>query len=206
MSQIESVGKLPVWQSVLVGVLGLGLLSVGFYFSYYEEAAQSLERVKVRLAAEKTELKRVEEQLANFQERLKKAQEDEARIQELLQQLPRTRATVDHLMKDFQRQARLVGLDLKSWEPGGEAQLDYYAKQPVSIVATGTWHQAAEFFRRVSELKQYVNIEEVQMKSQPKDGNKRNLSMQFRMAAFRVLDDPNAALPPPAEAAPGGAG
>lgn len=199
-SPLSSFGKAPIWQIAIAGVLSAGLVSAAWYFLYYEEAAQNLENAKVQLDAANAEKARMEKELENYEQRRMKIAEQEAEMAELIRSIPSTEATVDHLMKPFQRQARLVGFEIDSWAPGAEQRFDYYAKTPVEIHASGTWHEAAEFFRKVSEMEQVVNIEEVRMNvdnSARGEGETAvHLRIDFSAASFRFLPQATAVAAP----------
>ena len=220
-SPLTNIGRAPVWQVLAGGVLLCGVVAASWYFLYYEEAAQQLELAKTQHAAAETELKRVQTEFENFEQRRRELAEKEAQIAAELEELPSTEATVDHLMKPFQRQARLVGLELESWAPGAEQRFDYYSKTPIEIHASGTWHQTAEFFRKISEMPQKVGVEELRLQLVGgKEGQPRDLlRVDFTAASFRFLTDASlgqtgptsrrtgaeAAEGAPAEGAPAGA-
>jgi Tfp pilus assembly protein PilO len=93
-------------------------------------------------------------------------------------------------MRKFQQQGRLVGVSIENWTPSGEQKLDFYAKMPVDITAQGTWLQFGEFFRRISEMEQIVNIEGVGMKTESsKDDASLTLTVRFMASTFRFLDE-----------------
>lgn len=187
---LDALTNLPPWQMGIVFVLGSGLLGAGWHVLYYEDAVNARKSAESGLAKAKDELSKMDEKLANFEQEMAQAAEDEKEIEAAKSVLPLTDATIDHLMREFQQQARLVGLNLDRWSPGGEKKLDFYAKMPVEIEATGTWHQAGEFFRRVSELQQIVTIEDVKFKSGKElEGSHRRLEMEFTASTFRFLAD-----------------
>lgn len=187
---LDAITNLPPWQMGLVFVLGSGLLGAGWYTVYYEDAVNERTAAESGLAKAQAELATMDEKLANFEQEMAQAAEDEKEIEAAKSVLPLTDATIDHLMREFQQQARLVGLSMERWSPGGEKKLDFYAKMPVQIEATGTWHQAGEFFRRVSELQQIVTIEDVKFKnSKTLEGSHRLLEVDFTASTFRFLAD-----------------
>jgi type IV pilus assembly protein PilO len=172
-------------------VVGSGLLGAGWYSLYYSDAVADTEAAENGLAKAKTELTTMEEKLANFETEMEQAAAAEKEIEAAKSILPMSDATVDHLMRKVSQQTRLVGLKVEKWSPTGEKRLDFYAKLPVKIEATGTWHQAGEFFRRVGELQQIVNIEEVKLKAGKDSGESvhRSLEIDFVASTFRFLGE-----------------
>ena len=94
-------------------------------------------------------------------------------------------------MSTFQREARGVGLAIEAWTPQGEQFHDFYAKIPVEVTALGSWHEVGEFFRRVAEMKQIVNIEDVQMKlgKEFDDTGFPQIEVDFTASTFRLLTE-----------------
>src|SRR5688572_1495059 len=164
-SILESFDKLPTWQRILVFVLGLSAIGTVWYLMYYRDAVARHASANAALQKAKSELRDVEEKKKNFMERQRKQAEVEAELKKKMEVLPMSIASVDNLMQTFQQQARLVGLTVESWVPSAEEREDYYARLPVSVKATGTWSQAGEFFRRVSELDRIVSVDNIKLKS-----------------------------------------
>ena len=200
-SQLSSIGQLPVWQAAAGSIVLAGLLTAGWYTGYYEEAAKNLDSAKTKLQAAEDELGRMQKKLENYEQEMRELAEAEEEIQQIIRNLPKGVEAVDHLMKPFQQQARLVGFEVQSWAPGGEQKFDYYAKTPIEIHAEGSWHQAAEFFRKISEMDQVVNVEEVRMNvvgratqtAEEIANAEVRLKVDFTVATFRFLEIAQAA-------------
>jgi type IV pilus assembly protein PilO len=95
------------------------------------------------------------------------------------------------LMGTFQREAQGVGLELERWIPQPEQREDTYSKIPVEVTAIGTWHEIGEFFRRVSEMKQVVNVEGISMKLDREFDTTGfpQLKIDFTASTFRLLTE-----------------
>ncbi len=193
-SPVESIVKLPAWQRLVAWATVAILLGVGWYFLWFADAVQARKGAEVALAKADADLATMQQKLENFEEEQRKAAEMEQEIRKLMEELPTSAATVDNLMQTFQQQARMVGLNVESWTPGGEQTLDFYAKLPVDLQAEGDWHAVGEFMRRVSEFKKIVSVEDLTLalESGPagnaSDGHP-NLTVSFRAATYRFLTD-----------------
>jgi len=188
--RFEILTKTPPWQLAVGWVAVAALLGAGWYFIYYSDAVEQRQNAETSLANSKAELAQVQKKFENFEQEMAKAEDMERQIEEKKRQLPLSAATIDHLMRKFQQQGRLVGVDVANWRPGSEERRDFYAKMPVEVSATGTWHQFGEFFRRVSEMEQIVNIEEVTMlenRSNDEESAKM-LEVTFTASTFRFLE------------------
>lgn len=200
--QLSHIGRLAIWKAAAVCVVIVGVGGAFWYTTYYEEASKNLQSAKTKLSAAETELDRMQKKLENYEQEMRELAEAEEEIQRIMRELPKGIEAVDHLMKPFQQQARLVGFDVRSWAPGGEQKFDYYAKTPIEIHARGSWHQTAEFFRKIAEMNQVVNIEEVRMSAERakqddgEGGGEVRLKVDFTVATFRFLELASAAAGP----------
>ena len=58
---------------------------------------------------------------------------------------------------------RDAGLDFLLFQPKPETAMEFYAEIPVDITVSGTYHQVAVFFDKVSNLPRIVNIRNIKM-------------------------------------------
>lgn len=188
-SQLDKLAEVPAWQLALGWLVGAGLIVVGWYFLYYAEAQTANGAAKAALDKARLDIGAAEERLANYEKRVKEQAEKDKELKKMLEVVPVDSATIDHLMGTFQREAQGVGLELSRWIPQPEERFDTYAKIPVEVTAIGTWHEMGEFFRRVSEMKQVVNVEAVEMKYE-RNFDKSGfplLEIDFVASTFRLL-------------------
>ena len=188
-SQLDAIRKLPPSRLAIVWVVGALLLGVGWYYLFYADAVAARESAERAVADAKKELAEIEAKERSFKEDLYAVTQAEKEIEAAKAVLPLNDATVDHLMRKFQHEARLVGLTIDRWTPAAEQKLDFYAKLPVEIKAEATWHQAAEFFRRVSALTQIVNVENLSLDGAKGSGERPTLNVKFQASTFRFLTD-----------------
>jgi type IV pilus assembly protein PilO len=192
-SPIDTLANLPPWQRAVLWVVVGILIAVAWYFVWYSDAVVERDQAHAGLQKAEAELAEMEKKLENFEEEQRKAAEMEQQIRELMEELPMSPAVVDNLMQTFQQQARSVGLTVESWTPGGEEKLDYYAKMPVKVRASGTWHEVGEFFRRVTELRKIVSVENLKLKTRTEQGDGVDghaiLDVEFDASTYRFLTD-----------------
>ena len=189
-SQLDDLATRPKWQLAIIWALISGLIGVGWYYMYFEDAIKDNEQAAADVKKQSAELARMKERLANFEQEMAQAKAMEQELEEKKRKLPLSSATIDHLMRKFQQQGRLVGVSIENWTPSPEQKLDFYAKMPVDITARGSWLQFGEFFRRVSEMEQIVNIEGVGMElDKTADEDRIVLDVRFMASTFRFLDE-----------------
>lgn len=189
-SQLDVIRKLPPSRMAAVWVIGAIVLGVGWYFLFYADAVAAREAGERAVDKAKKELAEIEAKERSFKEDLYAVTQAEKEIEAAKAVLPLNDATIDHLMRTFQHEARLVGLTIERWTPGPEQKQDFYAKLPVEIKAEASWHQASEFFRRVSALTQIVNVENLSFDAGKKStGERPVLDVKFQASTFRFLTD-----------------
>jgi type IV pilus assembly protein PilO len=202
MADFEFIERLPIWQRLVVFAVLAGLVTAGWYFVFYEDAANNYASAQRSLEQQREELARVKKAKEDFLERRRKQAELEAALNKQIEILPMSASTVDNLMQTFQQQARLVGLTVESWTPKPEEKQDFYARLPIEVRATGSWPQAGEFFRRVHELDRIVSVDNLELKLKGKsEGREQGLSpdleLSFEAATYRFLSDEERAAAKP---------
>jgi len=194
---LSAFEKLPAWQRAAAFFVGLLVLGTAWYFLFYRDAVAERESAQAALDKAELELSALEAKKQNFLERQRKQAELEAALQSKIEVLPMSIASVDNLMQTFQQQARLVGMTVESWSPGGEIKEDYVARLPVQVRAVGSWAQVGEFFRRVSELDRIVSVDKITLakstrtQAQRKDDPNApvDLAVTFEAATYRFLSE-----------------
>jgi type IV pilus assembly protein PilO len=190
-STLDQLEKYPAWQLILAWVLGGALVVGGWYFLYFSDALAAKAQGEVARTKAETDLAAAKDNLSNYEQRVKEQAERDKDLKRQLEVVPVDSSTIDHLMSTFQREARGVGLAIEKWSPQSEQRFDFYAKIPVEVTAVGTWHEIGEFFRRVAEMKQIVNVEAVKMKlgKDFEDNGFPLLQVDFVASTFRLLTD-----------------
>ena len=199
MAALDSFERFPIWQRILVFLLVSAGILAGWWFLYYEEAVAGRASAKAALEKAGDEVERLTAEKQKFMQRQEQTGALEKELEDSMAVLPMSTAAVDNLMQTFQQQARLVGLTVEAWTPEAEEKLDYYARLPVKVKASGTWSQVGEFFRRVSELDRPVSVEGVKLTA--RDADKRRteegaataepttLDIEFEVTTYRFLPD-----------------
>lgn len=189
----DALGKLPVWQRILAWILGAGILLGLWYFVFYEDAQSQHTQAEAALAKAKADLAVEEAKRASFEDEKRKVAEAEQRLESQREVLPLNASTVDNLMQTFQQQSRLVGMTVESWTNGDEEFEDFYVRMPIKVKASGTWAQVGEFFRRVSELKRIVSVDELSLEARTvanaEPGAPPLLDVEFEAATYRFMTD-----------------
>ena len=155
--KIDKVLKLP--KAARFGILaGIGaLICVGYYFGFYQDYAQELERLHGEEATLERKLSEVrliagnisafETEIAGLELKLKKA----------LRQLPNEKQ-LEVLLTDISSLGTTAGVEIRSFQRQKEVIHDFYASVPIAIELDGEYHDIGKFFELLSQLKRIVNM------------------------------------------------
>jgi type IV pilus assembly protein PilO len=196
MTASERFQKIPPRQKIAIGVLGVGVV-VGVYYALFyaglsEEKAQ-LEAQREQRRGEKRTYEATRQEYLNIRSEVGRLLEKQ---KENLRVLPK-KDEIASFLDSVHQQADLAGLEVTSFEPKPELPQDFYAKVPVAVSASGTFHGLSKFFRNVSQMKRIVNIEDVSISAPELRDKQVVVKATFVAMTFRALDKS-------APAAPGG--
>jgi type IV pilus assembly protein PilO len=186
--QANSFAALPVGAKVFALVLGLALLTAGYYFGLHmgleEETEAAMRRSKVLEGQLKEANDRQREYLRLREELSAREQLDKQN----LRVLPQT-AEIPAFLDDLNRLAELSGLETASVTPQPEKEDKFYVSVPVALVVRGRYHQLAKFFYNVSRLERAINMQDLELT--PKDAKSASaadvdvLGVTVRATTFR---------------------
>ncbi|MCX4240279.1 type IV pilus inner membrane component PilO [Paraliomyxa miuraensis] len=190
-SAFDGIENLPIWQRLIVWVLGAAMLAAVWWFLFYVDAVEAREAAEGGLAKANTELERLQKKKENFLEEQRQHEERKAKSRENLEIVPVSSSAVDNLMETFQQKARQVGVSFDFWTNEPEQRQDVYARMPVKVKARGSWAQIGEFFRQLGELRRPLSIENVRLELQTakreEDSDVPMLALEFEAATYRAL-------------------
>lgn len=159
---LDNFNKIPTPQRILIMLLVAILLSVVFYFLFYQEVEGEIDRERTRkqeLLTQETDIKR---KVANKEEIMGELDDLKSRKEKVEKVLPR-KAEIPSLLQKIYGQAKIVGLEIKSFEPRDEAPQKLYTEIPVSMELRGTYDQVADFFYYVGRMERIVNVKNISM-------------------------------------------
>ncbi|TVR58013.1 MAG: pilus assembly protein PilO [Candidatus Competibacteraceae bacterium] len=142
---------------VLVVLVVLVVLGGGYYF-FASDRLEALERAageEQRLRQEFVQNQRVAANLEAFRAQLEQMEID---LEIMLRQLP-TGTEMPDLLEDISNTGKRNGLEFELFRPEAEQPRDFYAAKPITIRATGTYHQFGAFVSGVAALPRIVTLE-----------------------------------------------
>ena len=189
--RIEKVLKMPLYQRVLILIV-LSVTIVGGYVYFMHIPAQDALSKQVsnndKLLIKLQESRRIANNLPRFKAEYEKMQK---RLELALKELP-NKSEIPSLLSSIAGLANGKGLEVIEFKPGKEASQGFYAKVPVSLKLSGSYHEMALFCEAVSMLDRIVNIENITLdKPKTKDGQ-TILSISATAITYRFIENPPA--------------
>lgn len=159
---IEKWAKLPLVYRTLITLGTVVLLSAVYIGSIYLPQKDKRDNLEM-------EIKNTQSQLQNFKRRARdinklKAElaEKEIKLKEILRQLP-DQKEIPNLLTNISNVGKESGLEFLVFKPKPEIPKEFYAEIPIDISVSGSYHNVAMFFDKISKLPRIICITNLSM-------------------------------------------
>ena len=182
----DTVGSwpLPIKMFIWVVVLG-GVLAFGYYY-HIEDLQIQLEGERKKEVQLKKEFEKKAFQAANLEAYRQQMREMEESFGALVSQLP-SDTEVPGLLEDITNKGLLNGLNIASIDLLPEQAREFYVELPISIVASGSYHDLGAFISGMAALPRIVTLHDFNIAAPGGDAN--NLQMRIIAKTYRYRDD-----------------
>lgn len=199
-NRLEAFAKLPkAYRMAAIPVLCA--LVLGLYgFLLYKPASAELQQVVAKerdLQRKVSEVRAIVANLAAFEQELGDL---EQKLKLALRQLPDSKE-LPVLLTDISSLGKDAGLEFKLFKPKPEVPRDFYAEVPIEIEFSGSYHDIARFFDKVSKLPRIVNVNRMVMKLADAGAQGTVLNVTGEATTFRFVEQPAAPAQPGAKPA-----
>ena len=196
----------PLWMSAAVGA-ALAALVVGL--TYY-----------LVISKQRLEIEAKDAEYARLQDKIQEGRAAKAKLPQFRAEVGRLELELDKLRKilptrrntpDLLRRLRALteqgDFNLTAFTPGNFSDRDFYSEWPIQVNLSGTYHNLALFFDRISRFSRIINVEMLQVQARTGLRNPRGedsahtITASFIAKTFVYRDVPP---PEPAAAAPAG--
>lgn len=181
------LAKLSGIAKVAVGVGVLLLCAAAYYFVFYNDMSQSIERAQSHEKSLHADLAAARQNEFAFQRDLAELTERQQRQNQLAKVLPNS-TEYPAFLSSLQSVSNMSGITLSAWAPQPEVLDKFYARVPMRLDLEGRFHQIAKFFYGVGQLDRIINMENISM-TEPKEVDKEYIVKVTALAtAFRALN------------------
>jgi type IV pilus assembly protein PilO len=123
---------------------------------------QNINALGQQLAQVQQELAKAKKNASELNDWRNKMKQKEAQYKTVMRALPE-KEEIPTLLAGISQAGRDAGLEFLLFQPKPESAKEFYAEIPVDISVSGTYHQVAVFFDKVSNLPRIVNIRDIKM-------------------------------------------
>lgn len=188
---LEPLVGAPRWQKIVLGVMGLAVLSAGTYFLLLSPLEltvdglrtqrASLEREVIAARAAANEVNRIRREIAELT----------AKLDLLKDRLP-TEKEMPGLFRTVTDAAYQAGLQVALFQPRESKIRDYYVEIPFSLTAESGYHELGEFFEKVARLPRLVNVAEIKLSGLGKPRTPVRAELVLATYQYRPVGSPPA--------------
>lgn len=184
MAMIEALEDKPWYFGLGIGVGGaLVLFALGWWqlFSPMNDQIDRQDNKLAELEAKIQEGRAAQQRLPQFREEVRRL---ELELEKLLRILP-SRLNTEDLLRRIRSVAEQGDLDLLRIRPGNLNDRDFYSEWPISIAMSGTYHNLALFFDRVSRFPRIINVDDLRINGKdPARNNGHTIGANFVAKTF----------------------
>ena len=187
---LDSLRSIPTGQKVaLLGLLVAGIL-VGFYFYVVDPKTIELEAVQGQVAQLDTEIQNLTLKVKHLDELVAANKQLEIELAAKKERLPPEEEAV-MLLKQVSDLGLRLGLDVKLWKPGTQAEdpSKLFIRMPINVEVAGGYHTAAIFFDRISKLSRIVTVQDVRIGAARVDQGRVVTQTVFDLVAYAAPQD-----------------
>ncbi len=188
---LETIDSFSKVQRIIICVATFSLLIAGFYSLVYSPKSKEISELENEYSAMQVELAEARGRamtLKGLKEDVRSATMDLAKAKELL---PDTKE-IPKLLESITSAGKSAGLEFLLFKPGEEVLKNFYAEIPVTIKVTGSYHNIAVFFDKISKLYRIVNVFDVETKGNDK-GKMSMLTTTCTAKTYRFVEGSDAA-------------
>ncbi|WP_223668718.1 type IV pilus inner membrane component PilO [Kangiella shandongensis] len=175
LSQYQDFSNIGSWplpgKIVFIALAMVVVLGLGYYFDTSDQLGEleSKKRKEVQLL---DDYQREYEKAVNLDAYRKQMAEMKETFKGLLEQLPKN-TEIPGLLDEISYAASGSGIELLSHKYLNEKKKEFYIEKPIEIIATGSYHQIADFVSRVSKLPRIVTLHNFKLEPASSPRNRR---------------------------------
>lgn len=176
--------SIPVGAKAGLLLLGLGLISAGYYFAMHMPLADEIQQAVANRMQLQSDLSVARQRQQDFLRITQELASRQAVDRQNKRVLPED-AEIPAFLQALNRLAEVSGLGISLVEPRPEEASELYIAIPVTLALTGRFHQVAKFFYNISRLERAISMEDVQLRDPQVEGDDVVLQINVRATTYR---------------------
>lgn len=184
----ENVGSWPTGAKAMVVIVLFLALLVGGYYYHLEALSNQLQDAESRELDLRRQFERKSFEVENLEAYKVQLEEMRESFGALVSQLP-SDTEVPGLLEDISSKGELNGLRIETIDLRDEILEEFYVELPISISATGSYHDLGAFISGMAGLPRIVTLHDFEIEMS--DDDSANLDMNITAKTYRYRDDPD---------------
>ena len=185
----DNVGSWPTAVKAIIWILLISLVLAGGYYYHIKGLQEQLAKEEQNEVKLKKEFEKKAFQAANLEAYRQQLKEMEESFGALVSQLP-SDTEVPGLLEDITNKGLMNGLNIRSIDLLPEKAKEFYVELPISIQASGSYHDLGAFISGMAGLPRIVTLHDLRISA--KQQNTNNLDMSIIAKTYRYKDDEGA--------------
>jgi type IV pilus assembly protein PilO len=200
---LAQVVAAPIQKKAGVMAAIIALLIGGFWYFSIDSERQKIKKARSELAElkrQQVEKAAIANNLAKFRREVEKLNQD---LKDAVALLP-NEAEIPELLQKVSELVEKSGLQMDVFELMGEQPVGFYARVPVKVEVSGSFHEVVVFLDKLAKLSRIVNVTDIKLGEPAFKNQKMALKSAFLATTFRFVETKQAGQPGPG-GQPGGA-
>ncbi len=169
-----------------VTALLLAMVAIFFVF-FWQPKHNSIRALKKRQTYLMGEIKKVEAIADRLDEHKAEMERVELRLKAAAMLLPQKKE-IPSLLTNISDQGTSSGLEILSFQPGGEEKTDFYAKIPLTLTVKGAYHKVGVFLDRISKMSRIVAATDLSMGNPVRRDGHMQLTSRISLMTYRFIE------------------
>lgn len=184
----ENVGSWPTGAKAMVIIVLFLALLVGGYYYHLDTLSNQLQDAESLELDLRRQFERKSFEVENLEAYKVQLEEMRESFGALVSQLP-SDTEVPGLLEDISSKGELNGLRIETIDLRDEILEEFYVELPISISATGSYHDLGAFISGMAGLPRIVTLHDFEIEMS--DDDSANLDMNITARTYRYRDDPD---------------
>ena len=182
----ENVGSWPTGAKAMVVIVLFLALLVGGYYYHLNALSNQLQDAESRELDLRRQFERKSFEVENLEAYKVQLEEMRESFGALVSQLP-SDTEVPGLLEDISSKGELNGLRIETIDLRDEILEEFYVELPISISATGSYHDLGAFISGMAGLPRIVTLHDFEIEMS--DDDSANLDMNITAKTYRYRDN-----------------
>lgn len=191
---LDPIVDAPRWQKVVLGLMGLAIITAGVYFLLLSPLETSVEGLRAKNVSVQKELIEARAAAVDLARARREAAELERQLDIMKERLPGEKE-MPTLFRSLTDAAFQAGLAVSLFQPREGRIRDYYVEIPITMTAEGGYHELGGFFERAAAFPRVVTVAELKLTALTKSANALRAELTLATYQYRPVGSPPAPKP-----------